>query len=318
MPGEVNCLITKVLIPFVERNAGPEGVAAICRAAGRPRDWLMADHNWIPLGLANELIRLGQQLVGEADEDRFLRMLWEFAMDWKPREERSYLGTYSMGIGDPRTVFLRQDIFQRQLTRWDTFEILEVGRTRALFRSTPLPGFQAPRWACWMRSITFERFPTNWALPRAVVVEHTCAARGDEACLIDVRWRNPSLGRRFWIATATGGMAAVLLALGALALPDLPWAAYAVVGLPVVSGVALGFGLRERERRRHTERLLDLQGEEVIYSNNELEKKFRDLEDKIEQLSLLIELSAAVNATLDPERIYDQALDQLVHRMGYP
>jgi hypothetical protein len=36
MPGEVNCLVTKILIPFVERRVGPEGVAAICRAAGRP------------------------------------------------------------------------------------------------------------------------------------------------------------------------------------------------------------------------------------------------------------------------------------------
>jgi signal transduction histidine kinase len=171
-----------------------------------------------------------------------------------------------------------------------------------------------------MRNIVFERFPTNWGLPRAIVVERTCAARGDEACLIEVRWKNPSLGRRFWIATVAGGIGGVILAaLGAFALPGLPWVAHAIaVGLPLVSGVAFGFGVRERERRRHTERLLDLQGEEVMYSNNELEKKFRDLESKIEQLSLLIELSAAVNAALDPERIYDQALDRLVHRMGYP
>ena len=66
-----------------------------------------------------------------------------------------------------------------------------------------------------------------------------------------------------------------------------------------------------------TERLLDIQSEEILYSNNELEKKFRDLETKIEQLSLLIDLAAAVNATLDVEKIYEQALDRLVHRMGY-
>ncbi len=49
----------------------------------------------------------------------------------------------------------------------------------------------------------------------------------------------------------------------------------------------------------------------------ELEKKFRDLETKIEQLSLLIDLSGVVNATLDTEKIYEQALDRLVHRMGF-
>ncbi len=37
--------------------------------------------------------------------------------------------------------------------------------------------------------------------------------------------------------------------------------------------------------------MLDLQSEEILYSNNELEKKFRDLETTIEQLSLLSDLS---------------------------
>jgi signal transduction histidine kinase len=62
---------------------------------------------------------------------------------------------------------------------------------------------------------------------------------------------------------------------------------------------------------------MDLQSEEIIYSNDELEKKFDELETKIEQLSLLIDLSAAIGGTLDPERIYEQAVDRLVHRMGY-
>ena len=81
--------------------------------------------------------------------------------------------------------------------------------------------------------------------------------------------------------------------------------------------MALGYSLREGRRRRHTQRLLDLQSEEIIYSNRELEKKFAELETRIEQLSLLTDLSAAVSATLDPEKIYDQTLTRLVHRMAY-
>ena len=63
--------------------------------------------------------------------------------------------------------------------------------------------------------------------------------------------------------------------------------------------------------------MLDLQSEEILYSNNELEKKFRDLQTTIEQLSLLSELAAAVGATLDVEKIYEQTLERLVHAMGY-
>ena len=43
--------------------------------------------------------------MGEPDEERWARRFGESFMDWKPREERSYLGTYTMGIGDPRGVY---------------------------------------------------------------------------------------------------------------------------------------------------------------------------------------------------------------------
>ena len=87
-------------------------------------------------------------------------------------------------------------------------------------------------------------------------------------------------------------------------------------GAPV-AGAATGIAWREHRERRKTERLRDIQSDEILHSAGELEKKFRDLETKIEQLSLLIDLSAGVNATLDIEKIYEQALDRLVHRMGF-
>src|SRR4030095_11406578 len=89
------------------------------------------------------------------------------------------------------------------------------------------------------------------------------------------------------------------------------------LALPVLLGGAIGWGLPQRQRWEHTKRMLALQSEEILYSNNELEKKFRHLETTIEQLSLLSELSAAVNATLDVELIYQQTLERLVEGMGY-
>jgi signal transduction histidine kinase len=316
---EVNCLVTKVLVPFVEREVGPDGLAALLKTAGRSREWLMADHNWISLDLANELMRLGQALMGEPDEERWARAFWEFGMDWKPREERSYLGTWSMGIGDPRTVYERAPIHYHQIHRHAALTVDTLGRSRAVIRITPKPGYRTPRWACVQMKVTYERYPTNWGLPRARVVERRCAVGGGaDACVLEVRWRNPSLGRAFWSATAAGAAGSAGLG-GALALgPALhPIATGALAALPLAAGAAVGLALRERGRRRRTQRLMDLQSEEIIYSNNELEKKFGELETKIEQLSLLIDLSATVNATLDAERIYEQALERLARRMGY-
>jgi two-component system, NtrC family, sensor kinase len=319
MPGDVNCIFTKGLIPFVEKEVGPEGVAALCRAAGRSRDYLMADHNWISLALADELVRLAMALTGETDVEAWARRFTDDFMDWKPsREYRHYLGTYSMGIGSPREVYERSIPLESASVRFNRVELLELRRNRATFRRTAAPGYAVPRWFCAWRNGIFERFPTNWGLPRAAVSERQCAARGAPSCLVDVRWKNPPLGRRFWGPTLAGAVAAVVLPF-ALALDHpAPWTAEIGLGLLALAlGTVAGFALTLRARSKQIRRMLDLQSEEILYSNNELEKKFRDLETKIGELSLLIELAAAINATLDAETIYDQALQRLVNRMGY-
>jgi two-component system NtrC family sensor kinase len=276
----------------------------------------MADHNWIPLSVANEIVRVAQELMNEPDEERWARRFGESFMDWKPREERSYLGTYSMGIGHPRAAYERMSTIYHSQSRFYEIEALEVGRRRARYKWTPLPGYRMPLWVCtWLR-VQNERFPTNWGLPRARITESTCAARGDDACRWEVSWKNPSLGRRLWLPSLAG--AAGSIALGVLdAVAGGGWPLAVATPLPLVAGIALGYAFREGHQRRHTQRLLDLQSEEIIYSNRELEKKFAELETRIEQLSLLTDLSAAVSATLDPEKIYDQTLTRLVQRMAY-
>ena len=318
MPGEINCLFTKGLIPFVEKEAGAAGVAALCRAAGRPRDYLMADHNWLSLSVGNEIVRVCMELTGDTDVDAWARRFADDMMDWKPsREYRHYLGTYSMGIGSPRELFERNTVMQVAVQSFCRLEG-DIRRSHGTFRLTPAAGYQIPRWFCVWEAGKLERYPTNWGLPRAVVTQPQCAARGDPACVIDVRWKNPALGRRFWVPTLAGGTASAGLAIAlAVGQPAL-WPAEALVApLPLLFGAAVGYGLVQRGRHEHAKRMLDLQSEEILYSNNELDKKFRDLETTIDQLSLLSELSAAVNATLDAEKIYEQALQRLVRGMGY-
>jgi signal transduction histidine kinase len=320
VPGDINCIFTKGLIPFVEKEVGPEGGAALCRAAGRSREYLMADHNWLPLPVASELVRVAMALTGDTDEERWARRFADDFMDWKPsREYRHYLGTYSMGMGDPRELYARHARIQSATARhFFRTEMVRLKRNRMTFQHIPLDGAAIPVWFCSWQTTQLERYPTNWGLPRAVVTERRCAARGADSCLREVRWKNPPLGHRFWLPTLVGAVGAAGLFVALASSQPLSWAAEAVVAtLPVLLGGAVGHGLVQRARWQHTKRMLDLQSEEILYSNNELEKKFRDLETTIERLSLLSELSAAVNATLDVEKIYEQALERLVRRMGY-
>src|SRR5262249_55500797 len=106
MAGEINCLMTKGLVPFVERTVGPEGLAALLPTAGRPRDYLTAEYNWIPLSLADQMVRLAMKLMNEDDQDRWARRFADDFMDWKPsREERGWAGAYTMSLGSPRAVY---------------------------------------------------------------------------------------------------------------------------------------------------------------------------------------------------------------------
>ncbi|HYB42652.1 MAG TPA: ATP-binding protein [Candidatus Methylomirabilis sp.] len=317
MPGEVNCIFTKVLIPFVEKEVGAAGVAAILQAAGHSREYLIADHNWLPLSVADGLARLTMELMGEPDEARWGRRLGEYLMDWKPsHEQRSYMGTYTLALGSPRAIYQRAESLQQHITRVFRLRVVEMHRARAHFRLEMEPGLSMPKWLCEWTKVGMERYPTNWRLPRAVVAETQCAACGAQACEWDVRWKNPSIGARFWTASALGAAAGT--ATFALHPHVDPWAIDLALGaLPAVAGLGIGLAWREWHRRREIARLRDLQSEEILHANDQLETKFRDLETRIEQLSLLMDLSAAVNATLDVEKIYEQALDRLVQRMGF-
>jgi signal transduction histidine kinase len=317
MTEEVNCIVTKVLLPFVEKEVGPEGAAAIVREAGHSREWVIADHNWLPLPLADRLAHLAMELAGVTDERAWGQRFAGYSMEWKPtHDERSYLGAYTMGLGSPRALYARVPALYRHLHRSCVVELLEMRRTSARLRFVPPSGLRVPRWLCEYHKGHLERYPTNWGLPRALITETACAVDGAPACEWHVRWRNPPLGGRFWAGALAGTAASTLLT---LLTAGGGWGAHAAAAaaLPLVVGVASGVAWRERYQRRTAERLRDLQSDEILHANQELEKKFRDLETKIEQLGLLIDLGAAVNATLDVEKIYEQALDRLVHRMGF-
>jgi signal transduction histidine kinase len=317
--GEINCLFTKGLIPFVEKEAGPEGVARLCRVVGRERDYLMADHNWLPLPVASEMVRVAMSLTGDVDEDAWVERATADMMAWKPsREYRHYLGTYTMGMGTPRDVYAANVRAAAAISRFSTLEIVRSRRSSIIYRRAPLAGYAIPRWFCVWENEKWRWYPKNWGLPAATIVEHQCAARGADACVVEVHWKNPPLGRRFWGPVVAGAVASLVLVGLMEANQVATWLGEAAaLALPVLLGGAIGWGLRQRERWEHTKRMLALQSEEILYSNNELEKKFRHLETTIEQLSLLSELSAAVNATLDVELIYQQALERLVQGMGY-
>src|SRR5207237_8587828 len=181
-------------------------------------------------------------LMGLATEAAWARRYAGFLMAWRRcRADRHYLGTYSMGLGDPRRYFERCKSIWGQIISFASFELVDIGRRHARFRWSPASGGPMPRWSCTQLKVGLERAPIVWGLPPATVTERQCATRGADACVVDVRWTNPPLGRPFWTATLAGAAASALVG-GALAIaPELSWAVQALgVATPLAAGVGVG------------------------------------------------------------------------------
>ena len=165
--------------PSWRERSRPDGVTAILRTAGRSGDYLVADHNWLSLPLANELVRLAMEQMGETDEERWARRYAEYLMEWRPsRADRHYIGTYSMALGEPQRYFERSHIIWGTNFGFLRVELVEIARGRARIQWAPEAEGSVPRWLCTWIKVGLERAPTVWALPPAVVTETACARQG--------------------------------------------------------------------------------------------------------------------------------------------
>ena len=235
------------------------------------------------------------ELTGDTDVHAWARRFADDMMDWKPsREYRHYLGTYTMGIGDPRQLFERNTAILAAVARFCRFEAI-VKRRRAVFRCTPVDGIRNPPLVLrvgvrQVRAISDQLGPAARRHRRAPV---RGAGRGRvrrRGALEEPAARPPLLGADARRRRARGrddrhGSARRMrLGPSRRSWRRCRWCS-AARSATHCSSAAAG---------NTRSAMLDLQSEEILYSNNELEKKFRDLETKIEQLSLLSELAAGV------------------------
>src|SRR5262249_29200882 len=140
-----------------------------------------------------------------------------------------------------RAIYGKFELIYSQMLRCAVPRLEEMRGRRARFRFTPRPGTRIPLWACrWIR-IMLTRYPTNWGLPPARVVEHQCAVAGADSCLLDVHWKNLALGPRFWLPTVGGLAAGVGLAVLLVSVAGLgPWWAVTIGALPAIKGGNIG------------------------------------------------------------------------------
>src|SRR5260370_15969218 len=130
------------------KGGGGGGGEGMLQEAGQSREYLTADHNWIPLPLADGLAHLAMELTHETDEERWGQRFGNYLMEWKPsHDERSYIGSYTMGLGSPRAIFSRAPALYRQIVRYATFNLEEMHRAPAVSRLTPPPACYIPHCA---------------------------------------------------------------------------------------------------------------------------------------------------------------------------
>ena len=148
----------------------------------------------------NELVRVAME-TGEADVERWAR---RFADDMREGSPRASTATTSALLdgGEPRELYERKAA-RALRPRWSASAVSTRGQAPpGLFRRTPAAGYEMPRWFCVWRVKWDGSRPTGGC--RAPPPGSTVRSAGRGFCVIEGRWRNPSLGGAFWIPTLLG------------------------------------------------------------------------------------------------------------------
>jgi diguanylate cyclase (GGDEF)-like protein len=181
---ETSAATTGLLVRFVERRAGPEGVAALLARAGVPHsaEELCSESRWFSY---EDRIRLFEAMVEVLDDP-------DAPFDLGASAARNGLNPSLVlllrGLGSPRQVFKQLPRAVAKFSTTSTMEMLDAGETHALVRYRLHDGFEHSRHDCRYAQGLVSAVPTVFGLPPARVLHEECESDGEPACLYHVTW----------------------------------------------------------------------------------------------------------------------------------
>ena len=283
---EIHTFFLRPLLDGAKEGLGADVLDAVLASLGVTEEMLRDPTGWVSLELVEALC---EELAARQEDPAGLDRMFRSAIS------RRYLGAiYPLvrSFGTPAFTYQQVVKGTGRFNKIGSYSMESTGRHRIRLTYRPLPG--APRersgLVCRGRRNQLAAIPGLFDLPPAEIQHPSCMARGDDACVYEIHWREPShkLARRLGAiaGVATGATLGVVGGLGAAAIAGL-----ALFGL--LGGWALGrvgemraeLGDRARELQEHHDALTRM----TRYN----EQRYAELLQAKEEVDAKVELRTA-------------------------
>ncbi len=192
-------LTSRLILAYVEREAGRSGVTAVLRRAGlqdREQELRNPSH-WFDFSTKVELFRSASVVLGQPD------VAWRIGRAAADNPALSGFKLALRAVGSPRLVYGVLSGTAGRLTRAHRLELLDLDDAHARFRYVDTAGVGYDSFDCEYTAGMLSCVPTMFAQPYAHVSHSTCRLRGASECIHEVQWEHHASGGR-WLAAGLG------------------------------------------------------------------------------------------------------------------
>ena len=275
MDKDISCRLTSVVLKYIEKEKGREGVEEYVKKVGLGEEYLNDHHNWLSFDAYTKQFEYAVEILGDKDAP------FKIGISSGERGNVGAVFVFVRGLANPYMAYRLLKEIQNRFSRATKVDLLHLDNNRALIKSIVTHGHSMTKEACDFRKGIYASTPMAWDLPAAQIKERQCQAEGADSCIYEVSWTNRSAGYM-----AKSGLAAGLLFdiviynyISQFQQIDSMARTFLMLSIPLI-----GYFAGKIIDLRHTIKTNHLISAE---QNEEIDRSMRLLEAKHEELELL-------------------------------
>ena len=267
-PRETSGVTSRLVIAFVEREAGRDGVEQMLRMAGLEdaEQRLRDENHWFSWESKIALLEAAAAVLGESQSEAG-RRVGAAGLDFNLAQG---VKLSLRALGSPRLIYKNIVRASSKFTQTHRMEAVEVGAHHARVKYFDVAGRGYHPADCGLNVGYLSAAPILFGLPAARISHPVCARDGGDTCVYDIRWEDGASRLRKAIGAA--GAAAASLGAAVAFAPGFVTEAGALAG----AIVALA-GIDEWRFRERRYKLLEQRAAHNADGAQRLEQSLRDL-----------------------------------------